>query len=215
MFVTAASANHFLSVKQFIGSLMGAPVIFYDIGLTESQADEIKRMPIEYRLFDWSKVPSWGHISAPSAGSYVWKPVIIHEVLQEPHELLIWCDAGNMITNRVALEKQVQDVHIYTPYASGTNRQWTHNACLEGMGVSESIQKMTIRNAATIGLWVNDPVVKMFVDSWKTLSLKEALIVGSRDNHRHDQSILSCLFYQYGRTCDTEYIGFTTHNDCD
>ena len=213
MFVTAASSNHFLTVIQFIVSLQGAPVIFYDIGLTESEAEEIKRMPVEYRLFDWSSVPSWGLITAPSAGSYVWKPVIIHTVFQENHEIVIWCDAGNIIEDRNALEQYVRQIHLYTPISHGTIRTWTHDSCLKHMNIPTEHLQYSMCNAAIIGFVVNDPVVKEFVDEWKQCSLREELIVGSRENHRHDQSILSCLFYKYNRVCSPFLIGCSIHND--
>ena len=215
MFVTAASSNHFKSAKQFIRSLNGAPVIFYDIGLTESEIDEMKGLPVEYRRFDWSTAPAWGAISAPAAGSYVWKPLIVHTVLQEGHELLIWCDSGNVINNRNALESYVRSTSIYTPCSSGSLARWTHKTCLDGMNMSDDQRNCQMRNAAIIGFNTRDPIVKQFVDEWKTYSLQHELISGSRDVHRHDQSILSCLFYRYGIACVPFYVGLTIHNDCD
>jgi len=215
MFVTAASSNHFRSAKQFIRSLNGAPVIFYDIGLSETEVEEIKHMTVEYRLFDWSTVPSWGALTAPNAGSYLWKPIIIHTLFKENYEMIIWCDAGNKISDRLALENYVRHIRLYTPLASGTVQRWCHTTCLDGMNVTEEERKYPIRNAAIIGFIASDPAVKQLVEDWKMYSLKEELISGSRDNHRHDQSILSCLFYRYKRACTSVYVGLSIHNDCD
>lgn len=215
MFVTAASSNHFKSLKQFIRSLNGAPVIVYDIGLSSSQAEEIKGFPVEYRLFDWSKVPEWGHISAPNAGSYVWKPVIIHEVFQEGYELLIWCDAGNVVTDINTLENCVRGHKIYTGTSSGNLSRYTHDICLNGMGITSEEKTYAMRNAACIGFVAGDEITKRFLDQWKNCCLRRELIEGSRDNHRHDQSILSCLFYKYRRANCPTYIGYIIHQDCD
>jgi hypothetical protein len=215
MFLTAASSNHFKSVKQFIKSLNGAPVIFYDIGLTEIEAEEIKGMPIEYRLFDWSNVPEWGLLTSPNAGSYLWKPLIIQSVLLEAHDILIWCDAGNKIQNIIELESYVKSVSIYTPYSNGSLRRWTHSKCLDGMNMTVNQRKYPMRNAAIIGFNARKPIVKQFVEEWKLCSLKEELIVGDRNTHRCDQSILSCLFYKYNMKCTIDYVGLTIHNDCD
>ena len=215
MLITAASSNHFKSAKQFIKSLNGAPVIFYDIGLTELEVEEIKHSPIEYRLFDWSTVPTYGLLTSPNAGSYVWKPLIIHSVMQEGHELIIWCDAGNKIDNLSQLESYVRTVGIYTPCSSGNLTKWTHKVCLDRMNMTDVQRTYQMRNAAVIGFNTRVPVVKQFVEELKTNALKEELIVGSRDNHRHDQSILSCLFYKYDLSCCPYYVGLTTHNDCD
>ena len=215
MFLTAASSNHFKSAKQFIKSLNGAPVIFYDIGLTEVEVEEIKSMPIDYRLFDWSNVPTWGLLTSPNAGSYVWKPLIIHSVLQEGHTILIWCDAGNKIQNISQLESYIRSVSIYTPHSSGSLRRWTHSRCLDGMNMSIVQRRYPMRNAAIIGFNTSKPKVKEFVEEWKICSLKEELIVGDLNMHRCDQSILSCLFYKYNMKCSPEYIGLNIHNDCD
>jgi len=214
MYVTAASSNHFRSAKQLIHSLHGRPIIFYDIGLTEEQAIEIKSMPIEYRLFDWSFVPSWCHITAPNAGSYAWKPFIIHNVFQENHELIIWCDAGNIVHNADELEKYVRHVKLYTPCSSGTIDRWTHQTCFNGLQMDEKYKSLSMRNAAIIGFYKNDDLAKI-VDEWKHYSLQFELISGSRDDHRHDQSILTYLFYKYNRNCSSDYIGVSIHRDCD
>lgn len=214
MFLTAASSNHFKSAKQFIQSLKGAPLIFYDIGLTESEANEIKSMPLEYRLFDWSLAPKWGHLSATFSGSYVWKPIIIHTVYQEDHDILIWCDSGNIIYDKHGLENHVNNVGIYTPISSGNIRRWTHDTCLSGMSITPQQYNLTMRNAAIIG-FKRSMFVDQFINEWKTCSLKEELIIGPRDTHRWDQSILTCLFYKYNRSCSDGYIGLSIHNDCD
>lgn len=215
MFLTAASSNHFRSLLQFLKSLSGAPVIVYDIGLTASEVAEIKSMPVQYRMFDWTSVPPWGLLTAPNAGSYVWKPVIIQAVCQEAHDIVIWCDAGNMLTNLSALEAHVREAKLYTPTSSNSLQQWTHETCIAGVGVKMRHLGRDMRNAAIIGFVVTDPVVKQFVDEWRLCCLKESLIVGSRDNHRWDQSILTCLFYKYHRSCSDRNIGITIQNDCD
>jgi hypothetical protein len=215
MFVTAASSNHFKSAKQFIKSLQGAPAIFYDIGLTPEEVEEIKTLTVEYRLFDWSTVPSWGLLTPSTPGYYVWKPIIIHTVFQEKHEIVIWCDSGNVVSDRNLLESHVRETHLYTPVSSGNLQRWTHRVCLDGMKMSEQEKLYPMRNAAIIGFFTGDPIIQQFINNWKLCCLQKELIMGSREDHRHDQSILSCLFYKYKRVCNPRYIGFTTHNDCD
>ena len=215
MYVTAASSNHFKTVKQFINSLQGRPVIFYDIGLTNEEIIDIKKLPIEYRLFDWSSVPSWGLLSAESSGAYVWKPIIIHTVLQENHDMIIWSDSGNIILDHISLENHIRSVHLYTPTSRGTIQDWTHSECIKGMNMTLEQIYLQMRNAALIGFIKSNPIIQQFINDWKSYSLCKELITGSRSNHRHDQSILTCLFYKYNRSCADHYIGFTSHNDCD
>lgn len=216
MYVTGASSNHFHSVKQLIHSLNGRPAIFYDLGLTEEQANEIKRLPVEYRLLDWSLLPDWCHITnAPHAGSYAWKPFIIHTVFQEDHELIIWCDAGNIVYGADELENYIRQIKLYTPFSWGTIDRWTHPTCFYGLQMDEKHKKSLMRAAGCVGLYKNDPEVAHMVEEWKHYSLQQELISGSREDHRHDQSILSCLFYKYNRECSLDHVGMTPHHDCD
>jgi hypothetical protein len=215
MYVTAASSNHFKSAKQFIRSLNGAPLVFYDIGLTPDEASEIKGMSVEYRVFDWSNVPEWGLLTSPNAGSYVWKPIIIHEVYRENHELLIWCDAGNIVHNRTELENCVRNYVIYTGSSSGNVRRYTHETCVRAINVPVEYQKNNMRNAACVGFIGNNPICRQFIEDWKSYGLQYDIISGSRDNHRWDQSILTCLFYKYHRGECPSDVGFSIHNDCD
>jgi hypothetical protein len=215
MFVTAASSNHFKSLLQFLASLGGRPVIVYDIGLTAEEAATVKAMRITYRLFNWSSVPSWGLLTPETAGYYVWKPVIVDEVMKEAHDVVIWCDAGNVVTDAGSLHRVTKAAHIYTPYSTGALSRWTHTQCLDGLKMTEVERSKPMRNGALIGLDAKDPVARRFVEEWRASSLVEAFIVGDRSNHRHDQSILSCLFYKYRRSSPAHCIGVEIHRDCD
>jgi hypothetical protein len=215
MLVTAASSNHFKSAKQFIRRANGAPIIFYDIGLTPEEAEEIKSMSVEYRVFDWTKVPEWGLITSPTAGSYVWKPVIIHEVYSENHEILIWCDSGNIVYNLAELENCVRNHVIYSGKSSGSVEDYTHKTCIDAMKIPAEYLKRSMRNAACVGFIGENSLCHQFIEDWKTYALQYDVISGSRDNHRHDQSILSCLFYMYDRGDCPSDVGYSIHNDCD
>ena len=215
MFVTAASSNHFKSLLQFLASLNNRPVIVYDIGLTAEEAATLKTMRITYRLFDFSTVPPWGLLTPETAGYYVWKPVIVDTVMKEGHDVVIWCDAGNVVTDAGALIRVTKSTHIYTPFSAGTLSRWTHAQCLDGLKMTETERSKPMRNGAIIGLDAKDPVARRFVEEWRSNSLVEAFLVGDRSNHRHDQSILSCLFYKYNRTSPAHCIGVEIHKDCD
>lgn len=215
MFVTAASSNHFKSLLQYIKSLEEKPVIVYNLGLTDAELDILKSLPITLRTFDWSTVPPWGRLTPETAGYYVWKPVIIATVMKEGHDTVIWCDAGNIITDAKSLIRVTKSTHIYTPFSSGVLSQWTHLKCLNGLKMTEIQRILPMRNAAIIGFDAKDPTAQTFVDDWKRYSLVEEWMVGDRSNHRHDQSIMTCLFYKYKRTSPAYCIGVETHKDCD
>jgi hypothetical protein len=187
----------------------------YDIGLTAEEADTVKAMRITYRLFDFSTVPPWGILTPETAGYYVWKPVIVDTVMKEGHDVVIWCDAGNVVTDAGALTRVTKASHIYTPYSTGALSRWTHIQCLDGLKMTELERSKPMRNGAIIGFDAKDSVARRFVEEWRSSSFVEAFIVGDRSNHRHDQSILSCLFYKYRRSSPAHCIGVEIHRDCD
>ena len=52
------------------------------------------------RKFAYSAYPRWMSITAPSAGQYAWKAVIIKTVLDEPGvDAVLWMDSGEHLSN--------------------------------------------------------------------------------------------------------------------
>ena len=221
--VSAASSNHFKSACQFIHSVPKEfHIIFYDIGLSDKEYNEISlKFPhITIRKFDFSKYPEHVSLSSPDAGAYAWKPIIISEVYSQITEgVLLWCDSGNLLNSQIYnLEVIIQQNKIYTSTTQGNISELTHPNSLQNMNISETISKMRMRNAACIGFLCGDSIVKSFIDEWKRMALIKDVILPSganRTNHRHDQSILSCLYYMYNIPNMDSYIGYSIHKDID
>jgi len=92
--VTAASNNHYGEFKGNIGHFSkhfpGTKLIFYDIGLGDSQASDTKALPfVSYRKFNFDAYPP--HIR--NFHNYAWKLLIIQEVLAE-FDGAMWLDAS-------------------------------------------------------------------------------------------------------------------------
>ena len=92
--VTAASSNHYGEFKGNIGHFSkqfpGTKVIFYDIGLDNPQASEIKALPfVTYRRFNFDAYPP--HVR--NLHNYAWKPLIIQQVLAELDGVM-WFDTS-------------------------------------------------------------------------------------------------------------------------
>jgi len=221
--LTAASSNHFKTVIQFLKSVPPSfPVIFYDIGLSNAEFAELKnKFPaVQHRTWDFSKYPDWMALSAPCSGAYAWKPLIISEVYSELKDgILLWQDSGNIMNNEIYhLKSIIEKNKIYSPTSSGTISTWTHPTALRCMKVPDSFLSLQKRNAAAIGLLCNDRFVLNFVNEFVELAqIKDVILPEGADrlNHRHDQSILTCLYYKYGIPREDRYIGFTIHNDVD
>lgn len=216
-FVTAASSNHFKSLCQLLETLRGQRVFVYDLGLTSGERDHIcSTFEVIYRTFPFHHYPPHVSLSAQDAGAYAWKPIIVSDVFAEIDGVLIWCDAGNKVTDPVALEQCVRSTGVYTPTSSGTIATWTHPIALATMGVPKQWYGFTMRNAACIGFLKGsaDPLVA----EWRSFALDKNAILplgANRSNHRHDQSILTFLYYKYKVVRRDEYVGFSIHNDID
>lgn len=221
--VCAASSNHFKSSLQFFKSVpANMNKVFYDIGLNESESNEFKKTfpDISYEIFDFTKYPDFVNLKESDAGAYAWKPIIVSEVYKKyNHHILLWSDAGNIITRDISnLFGLIEQNKIYSSATSGLIRHWTHPSCLQNMYVDPHLCNYQMRNAAFIGFLGQDPLVLNFIEEWKTNALikNNSLPDGAnRTNHRHDQSILSILYYRYNIPIENRYIGFTSHNDID
>jgi GR25 family glycosyltransferase involved in LPS biosynthesis len=222
--VTASSDNHFQSVCNLIRSIpIYVNTIFYDIGLSNNN---IKKLNTEFpnihiRTFDFSKYPKHVSLSSRDAGAYAWKPIIIDEVYTElsSNNVLMWCDAGNILNNDIGnCINIIKTAKIYSALSSGNITRWTHPTSIQNLQMPSEYLHYNMRNAAFVGLVCNDTTVKSFVNEWKSLSLNKEIILpagANRSNHRHDQSILTYLYYKYNIPNVDNYIGYSLHNDVD
>ena len=93
--ITGASSNHFEEFRAHISTfaklLPGIRVIFYQLGLTRSQAKFIlKNLPfVQYIMFDFNEYLP--HVS--TLINYAWKPLIIQEILGE-FDGAMWFDSS-------------------------------------------------------------------------------------------------------------------------
>ena len=92
--VTGASSNHYgefrTNIEHFSNNFAGTRVIFYDLGLTESQVNEVKMLPfVTFRKFNFDSYPP--HVR--NLHNYAWKPLIIQQVLAE-FDGAMWFDTS-------------------------------------------------------------------------------------------------------------------------
>lgn len=94
VFVTGASANHFLESLALIENVQKhhprRPVFYWDIGLTAAQAANVSALcGVTYRKFDFSRFPP--HVR--SLVTYAFKPLCILQSFDE-HRVVWWLDAS-------------------------------------------------------------------------------------------------------------------------
>lgn len=221
--VTAASSNHFKSVINLIDSLNGFDIIFYDIGLSHEEANEIKLKKVEYRKFNYKNYPDFLNVHV-NAGEYAWKPAVIREVSKEFKGLLVWSDAGNIFYGLNNLMHIINSNKIYTATSSGLIKERTDFRTVEK--ISEKYKDTFItkqsRNAACIGFNTTIDFVNEFIDEWFNFAMDKDCIAPEnydKSYHRHDQSILSILYYNYVMKYNLNiidfYIDYVIHQDVD
>lgn len=233
--VTAFDSTHFLSGIQLLESLFefghGAETIAYNLGLTDSESEEIQRRfpQIDLRVFPFNKYPSFFNVKK-NAGQYAWKPVIIASLLEESADHVIWLDAGDkLISNLDNFNKLVDKYGFFSVPTSNTILELTHHQSIKLLGVNELFCAQLQLSAAFIGFCTKDTVARELLSDWVANSVNENVIAprgSDRSNHRQDQSIFNLLIARnsclrksakqiIAKKYKPKHHGILTHQDLD
>ena len=233
--VTAFDSTHFLSGIQLLESLFefghGAETIVYNLGLTDSESEEIQsRFPqMDFRVFPFNNYPSHFNVKK-NAGQYAWKPVIIASLLEEGADHVIWLDAGDkLISNLDNFNKLVDKYGFFSVPTSNTILELTHVQSIELLEVDTVFCAQLQLSAAFIGFSMKDIEARKLLADWAAYAINESVIAPSgsdRSNHRQDQSIFNLLVARndYLRNSAKQIIakkykpkhhGILTHQDLD
>ena len=200
--VTGADTTHAKSLINLLKSILkfepNAQVTIWDLGLNQGQINSIFELSncFQIRKFDFESYPKFMDIKV-DAGHYAWKPIIIEETMKSKIGILIWLDAGNVLTGRLDLLKRVTiSQGLFSPYSPGTIEQWTHPATISYLKCpSKSLSSRNCNGALVSVLLSNEHALRV-VQKWKELSFAQSCIapIGSnRSNHRQDQAVLTVL----------------------
>jgi hypothetical protein len=222
--VTAASSNHFHCLTNLLYSICyfepNIRVIIHDLGFKIAETQQLKDNGYDVHQFRFESYPAYFNI-AVDCGQYAWKPVIVANTLEKAAGMILWLDAGNLITTPLdKIRNLLTREGIYSPASSGTILQWTHPKTLEYLNAIPNLLAKRNRDAAIIGFNPKLPGIKHLTERWKQCALDVDCIApagSNRFNHRQDQSVLSILMYQlqqaYGYTFVDTRLGISTHND--
>lgn len=222
--ITGASDNHYLTLMNMIDSFIryndGHKLIIYNLGLEESKWNHIKEKYNDkdfiFKVFDYSKYPEWFNINI-EAGHYAWKPTIIYNTfLEYTDEIVVWMDAGNLITEKLQkLESFLIDNYIYSATSSGTIKDWTHPSTIEYLNCTNTGHEN--RNGACMGFNTKIDLVKDFITEFYNCAMDKNCIApdgSSRRNHRQDQAVFTILFYKYfSNPISNCHLCYSIHND--
>jgi hypothetical protein len=202
--VTGASENHGKSLIQLLNSIRlhapTVPVVAFDYGLHESTRNYINTQfpTVTLRRFPFEGYPSYFDIRV-NAGEYAWKPVSIAMVAEEYGGIVLWCDAGNILTG--SLEPIVDVIvrqGIYSPISAGTVGQWTHPGTLAWFHAPLDVLTRPPRNGAILGWDVRNPRIMDVLRQFVACALQKDCIApegSNRSNHRQEQAVFTLLYY--------------------
>lgn len=227
--VTGADSSHFKSLVQLCESIKKyepeLKIVIYDLGLSNSEVSSLKKLDNIERVtkFNYSKYPDFVNINSVNFGSYAWKPLIIEKETKNSNEMMLWMDAGNIITKNLKnLKSYIDYKGFYSPYSSNNIVKWTHPVTLHLLNVSSKIYKKRNLNAAIIGINPLITKINQFIEAWIESSKNQEIIgpIGSdKSNHRFDQSVLTIKYYQSNFSrffCKTYNVfGIKLHQDID
>lgn len=205
--VTATDKNFFKSLLQLVESIRNnekkAKLIVYDIGLDHSQIDWLKNNEyLELRKFQFENYPKFLSLRDDfgKLGEYAWKSAMMHEVIEnENNDIVIWFDAGNVITAPLRkLKKVISFNKFYSPLSTGNLSKWCHENTLSYFNVPQNLLNKPNLTGGVVGFDSTSTKAKNLANDWFKYSMIQECIApkGShRNNHRQDQSVLSILFY--------------------
>ena len=157
--VTASDTSHFQSLKQLIDSIKkyekDTRLIVFDLGLKIEELEELNStyINIEVHKFEFNNYPEHVNLSSQDNGAYAWKPIIIEEILNLSKGLVLWCDAGNLLTRNLnSLKRHIKINGFYSPLSSEKIEKWSHPKTLNYLNFPKKKFFKRNLNAAVVGI---------------------------------------------------------------
>ncbi|KAF7731878.1 hypothetical protein EC973_007709 [Apophysomyces ossiformis] len=235
--LTASSANHLCALENYLYALNQLRteldsaefprIVVYNIGMNRTQLPVLNQLRDnglvdDLVFFDYLKYPRFWDV-AVNRGEYAWKTGIVREAQLRYGGVLIWMDAGNVVTSDFLrhIPSIVRQKGFWSPRSSYRMGRWTHRGMYDYFGANPKDYAEKINcNGAAIGFDAdNQTVVDTMILPWYECGLKKDCIAppgSSRRNHRQDQAVLTYLAYHNGYSCHTaprQFHKLQTHRD--
>jgi hypothetical protein len=230
--VTASDEKHYQYLLNFIENFQSTKInhfkklIIYDLGLSKSQLHQLKDNSfIEIRKFSFENYPKFygKRLSEHKnkIGGFAWKPEIINLLRNEKINHIIWFDSATSFKNNILLFKIfIHEYGFFSFHSTGTIKQWTHFSVLAELKVEDNDKLLNSSNlmAGVIGFDFNKQFARKLHSNWNELSSREDLIFpknSSSSNHRHDQSLLSIVYWKSSQQKlpkNTDFFGIKIQN---
>ena len=211
--VTASDKQHFLYLENLLKTYNKnnnkkkfTKLLIFDLGLTDEQVKKLEQYSyIQLRKFPFDNYPSFFNERLEEhnykLGGFAWKPVIIDILKNEEIENIIWLDSASLFNSRIFLFKLlVYENGFASFYSSGSVKNWTHNSVIKQLNLENNKYILNSPNlmAGVIGFSFKSEFASSLLEQWCKLAIQKELIFPKKstiDNHRHDQSLLSILYW--------------------
>lgn len=224
--VSCCDDRYFNAVKSFINNYKNENLNFscltiYDLGLSRDHFVELIHIQNLYhfdiRKLDYSKYPE--HVDLTKYNglkcSYAFKPVLIYEQANMSEDPVIYMDSGCGFTKNTIeyICDEVRKNHFWVSIANnkGTieSKELNHKDTLQHFNVDKN--DIITCSANAMGLNYSNNYCKDIIDKWYQSCLDPKIITPEktdRNNHRQDQSVLSCVLHNSKFTNFSNAPGF-------
>lgn len=233
IFATASDESHFKYLIKLVDRFskfkkknISDRLIIYDLGLSMEQKDILSNIElVELKVFNFEKYPdfySWRLKEHNfKLGGFAWKPAILVELADESADYLIWFDSANLFYKNLFLFKLFIEINgFFSFYSSGNIKRWTHESVLKELDIQNNDKFLISKNltGGIVGFNLRNKNSINFLYKWNELCSNVNYIFPEEsniDNHRHDQALLSILFYQtfnFKLIAHSKFLGISTQN---
>lgn len=210
--VTASDSQHFIYLENLIKNYevkksYFSKLVIFNLGMSKNQIEELSQHSfVELRNFNFDDYPA--HYSKRlqshnnKIGGFAWKPEMIELVLKDFKCNVIWFDSATRFNFKIIFFKLY--LHHYgfiSFHSTGLIKDWTHTDVLKELGIYKNEKILNSRNlmGGIVGFDYNNEKAVNLLKKWNKLASDELLIFpknSSTSNHRHDQSLLSILYWR-------------------
>ena len=211
--VTASDEQHYLYLENLLIRYKKAnnknkfnKIFIFDLGLATEQIQKILQYDfVELRKFPFDSFPPFYNKRLEDhnykLGGFAWKPAIIDILKKEEIMNIIWLDSACTFNKKIFLFKLLIFNYGFASFeSSGQIKDWTHISVLKKLNIVDKEALLNSPNlmAGVVGFSFRSEWADSLLKEWNKLANQEDLIFPKKStifNHRHDQSLLSILYW--------------------
>ena len=233
-FVTAADYTHAVSAERLVRQIgefyPESKCFFWDLGCPPDDLLKIQEASkmVEVVEFPYSEFPERMNVKN-NCGFYAWKPIVIRETSQKTKGgMLVWCDAGTLLLDRLTEEmEEARKKGVYVSLSGFSTKSYTHPGTFFFMNATKDEIDSEMVMAGFI-IFDQGELSKRIVDKYCEFAIVKACIapygaaIAAKDksdkrpehNHRGDQCVLSVLVKRLGIR-PGKVVNWKSHQDID